>query len=126
MKTLLYIDIAIFINENDIHMAKNSIRRQQIINGLRKLFTYDFKNKADLQTKVDSIVYGLNSFKTIFGFNSKSAIAPAAVWNNKIEEAYLHNEVNYIQSYNYQKESLLNNDLKIIFIFHVNLYTSIS
>jgi len=45
MKTLLYIDIAIFINENDINMAKNSIRRQQIINGLLKLFTYDFKNR---------------------------------------------------------------------------------
>ena len=45
MKILLYIDIATFINENDINMTNNKLRRQHIIKGLSKLFTYDFKNK---------------------------------------------------------------------------------
>jgi hypothetical protein len=46
MKTILYIDIATFINENNKHMTSNSLRRQQIINGLQKLFTYNFKEKG--------------------------------------------------------------------------------
>ena len=40
---ILYIDIASIINDNDPLMEPNTIRKQQIINGLKKLFEYDYK-----------------------------------------------------------------------------------
>jgi hypothetical protein len=42
---LLYIDIATFINDSDISMEKNILRRSQIQNGLEKLFEYNFASK---------------------------------------------------------------------------------
>jgi hypothetical protein len=40
---ILYIDIASIINDNDKQMEVNTIRKQQFINGLKKLFEYDYK-----------------------------------------------------------------------------------
>ena len=44
MKTLLYIDVATFVNDANPQMVKNHIRQEQIKEGLRKLFEYDFSN----------------------------------------------------------------------------------
>jgi hypothetical protein len=43
---LLYIDIATFINDADNTMEKNTSRREQIRNGLAKLFIYDFPSRS--------------------------------------------------------------------------------
>lgn len=48
MLSLLYIDIATFVNETNQQMVKNSTRREQIKTGLRKLFEYDFSSKCDV------------------------------------------------------------------------------
>jgi len=40
---LLYIDIASIINDNNPQMENNVLRKQQFINGLKKLFEYDYK-----------------------------------------------------------------------------------
>jgi len=40
---LLYIDIASIINDKDPQMEPNTLRKQQLINGLKKLFEYDYK-----------------------------------------------------------------------------------
>ena len=42
-KYLLYVDIACIINDNDMQMEKNEVRKNQIISGIKKLFEYDFK-----------------------------------------------------------------------------------
>lgn len=44
-KTLLYLDIASVINETDVQFSKNSIRLEQIYEGLQKVFSYDFTDK---------------------------------------------------------------------------------
>lgn len=84
-------------------------------NNLNLWQAYEFKNHDDLQSKINSIVFGLEYFKSIFGFNSKSVIAPAAVWNNQIEEVYKNQNISYIQSYSFQKESLINNEINRIY-----------
>lgn len=40
---ILYIDIASTINDKDPQMEPNILRKQQLINGLKKLFEYDYK-----------------------------------------------------------------------------------
>lgn len=42
MRSLLYIDIATFVNEKNQQMVKNTVRRDQIKAGLKKLFEYNF------------------------------------------------------------------------------------
>lgn len=40
---LLYIDIASIIDDTNLQMEPNTLRKQQFINGLTKLFEYDYK-----------------------------------------------------------------------------------
>ena len=42
---ILYIDIASIINDIDKQMEPNILRKQQFINGLKKIFEYNFKEK---------------------------------------------------------------------------------
>jgi hypothetical protein len=78
------------------------------------LRAYDYRNKSELDFISESIREGFEIFKNEFGFESKSAIAPAAVWNKAIEDSYFQAGVETIQSFVIQKECG-NNYLKNVF-----------
>jgi len=66
---------------------------------------YNYKNEEDLASKKQAISEGLSIFKQLFGFNSKSTIAPSGVWNKEIEDRFFLDEVQYLQTFAIQKSS---------------------
>jgi hypothetical protein len=44
-RTLLNLNFSSKINENDIYMEKNNVRKEQIIRGLKRVFEYDLQSK---------------------------------------------------------------------------------
>jgi len=67
----------------------------------------DYRDKYDLEFKINSIKEGLQIFNSIFGYNSSSFIAPSYVWDDKIEMVLKENNVNYIQGIRYQKKPII-------------------
>jgi hypothetical protein len=65
---------------------------------------YEYRNEAELDFISESISEGSEIFKDNFGFKSKSAIAPSAVWCKAIEDSYYQAGVETIQSFVIQKE----------------------
>jgi hypothetical protein len=57
----------------------------------------DYNSPGDLAKMKASLAEGLNLFKKIFGFRSKSFIPPCYIWNSDIEETLNENGVKYIQ-----------------------------
>jgi hypothetical protein len=50
---------------------------------------YDYKDEKELQYIKKSISNGLNQFEEIFGFRSRTTVAPCYVWNSEIEKEML-------------------------------------
>jgi hypothetical protein len=75
---------------------------------------YDYRNMSEMDFICESISEGLVIFKEKFGFESKTAIAPSAVWSKAIEDSYFQAGVETIQSFVIQKECG-NNSLKNVF-----------
>jgi len=69
----------------------------------------DYVDINDLNIKVKTIVDGLNIFKSIFGYHSKSFIAPSYVWDDHIEKTLNKNGVEFIQGIRYQKKPIIGN-----------------
>lgn len=67
--------------------------------------SYDYQNKEEFEYIKESIEQGLKLFEQIFGFSSKTTIAPCYVWNDNIEEIFhkkgiLSIQSSYIQQFN--------------------------
>lgn len=60
--------------------------------------SYDYQNKEEFEYIKESIEQGLKLFEQIFGFSSKTTIAPCYVWNDNIEEIFHKNGILSIQS----------------------------
>lgn len=58
---------------------------------------FDCDDQEDLAFIQNSIIEGLSIFKSIWGFDSKSTIAPCYIWSNEIEETFKAQNVQYIQ-----------------------------
>lgn len=61
--------------------------------------TYDFDQLEDLEKIHTGISEGLDIFRQIFGMESYSTIAPAAVWHPDTEEIFAQEKVKYLQGY---------------------------
>lgn len=88
----------------------------------------DFIDINDLKIKVKAIEDGLKIFKNIFGYKSKSFIAPSYVWDENIEMVLKENRVDYIQGMRFQKIPKLGKELlqnKIHFLGNKNKYDQI-
>lgn len=72
------------------------------------LATYDYRNEFELNYIKKSVSDGLKQFEKIFGFKSKTAIAPCYVWDEEIEEILIVEGVRGIQSSYLQKMPLHN------------------
>lgn len=57
----------------------------------------DYNTPEDMAKMENSLVEGLDLFEMIFGFRSKSFIAPCYTWNSSIEATLHKNGVKYIQ-----------------------------
>jgi hypothetical protein len=57
----------------------------------------DFDDKSELEFQKNSLVEGLNLFESIWGFRSKSYIAPCYIWHSELEQTLYDNGVKYIQ-----------------------------
>lgn len=66
------------------------------------LAALDFENIEELESNKKTIIEGLKIFQEIFGFQSKSFIAPNYVWSNELNCTLINNGIKYIQSGIYQ------------------------
>jgi len=72
--------------------------------GLRDSYmrALDFENGDQFKTIEKSLIEGLGLFKNIFGYNSKSFIAPSYVWDSQIEKVLYKQNIKYLQGIQYQ------------------------
>lgn len=63
---------------------------------------YNYSTNSQLSFILKSIEEGVSLFEEIFGYKSKSFIAPAYTWDNKIEEKFNDLRFKYIQGSLYQ------------------------
>lgn len=120
MKTLLYIDIAIFVNENNKQMTSNTLRQQQIVNGLTKLFTYDFRSKECDILITDNTCNELpDNIKQVLPEN-----IIVRCFNNNIC-GYLNKGTGLIQKWLYNKDIINNYDFIIHFEGRLELQSHI-
>lgn len=63
----------------------------------RFLEAYNITEAGEYKFILDSIVDGLGLFEKVFGFKSRSMIAPNYIWDDNIEKTALDNEVKYLQ-----------------------------
>ena len=69
---------------------------------------YDWNSEESRAFILNSIAEGLSLFKTTFGFNSLSAIAPNYTWHPEVERVLADNGVRYVQGGAVQKIPKLN------------------
>lgn len=72
------------------------------VSGERIDVAYNYNNNAHWEFILRSIEEGLALFERIFGYKSKSFIAPAYTWDDKIEEKFSSFGIQYIQGAMYQ------------------------
>lgn len=65
--------------------------------------TASFRNERQLQEIAASFNEGAELFKQVFGFYSKSFIAPVYTWNAEIEKAVFEKGIQFIQTGRFQK-----------------------
>lgn len=58
-------------------------------------FNYDLKE--ELCTSKANLNEGTELFKQIFGYSSKSFIAPCYIWGSELEKEFVKNEIEYLQ-----------------------------
>lgn len=58
---------------------------------------YDYNNNAELNYIQKSIKDGLLEFENLFGFKSKTTVAPCYVWNSEVEKIFQENGVETFQ-----------------------------
>lgn len=76
------------------------------------LAAYDLDTGDEMAFIRQSIIEGLDLFEELFGFRSRSAIAPNYHWNSDVEEILHQNGVTYLQSSSKQVVPVANSDTK--------------
>lgn len=85
----------------------------------------DFKNMEDERSKANALTDGCEIFKSTFGFQSSSFIAPSYTWGNLVESKLKSNGVKYFQGIRTQKKPQYNSeniDFKKHFLGERNKY----
>lgn len=59
---------------------------------------FDFKTREELDGIKQSVIEGAMMFESLFGYKSKSFIAPSYKWNSEIEQVLANAGVKYIQA----------------------------
>ena len=76
---------------------------------------FGLTNEGDIKLQKQILDEGLSLFKTIFGYNSKSFIAPVYTWNEQLNEFLAQKGIEYIQGGRFQKSpDLVNGNTKNI------------
>ena len=83
-----------------VHSEKKPLYLNEFMDAL------DGGSAVELDSKSDIITDGLNIFKNIWGFHSKSFIAPCYIWSSKLESSLAANGVEYIQGMVNQMEPI--------------------
>jgi hypothetical protein len=83
--------------------------------GNKYLVAYDLEFEEDKDTHARIINEGLNLFEKIWAYQSKTFIAPCYTWSRDYESILNHNNVQLIQSSNFQLEPQTNCKKKRIF-----------
>lgn len=83
-----------FAFRNNFYGISNSVSQHK-----RKSYqaAYDIENENDLDFIQEAITDGLSIFESVFGYRSKSTIAPNFVWDADIEKILSHCGVLYLQ-----------------------------
>lgn len=75
--------------------------------GNQLMIALAFKNLNQFNEQRNNIIEGAKIFETIFGYKSRSFIAPVYTWNSAIENDLAAVGIKYIQGGRYQKEPVL-------------------
>ena len=91
----------LFAFQNNFYGISNSVSHTK-----RKSYmeAYAVDKAEEQEFKIKSFENGLEIFKEIFGYQSKSFIAPNYAWNYDIEKVCLKNGVSILQGTNLQKK----------------------
>ena len=68
----------------------------------------DFQTSDQLVVLGKNLIHGLQLFEEVFGYKSKSFIAPSYIWNEYIEQQLAAHGVKYLQGITYQYMPVLN------------------
>ena len=74
----------------------------------------DYNTKEEQLNKKDIVETGLKQFKEIFGFSSKSFIAPNYVWGDELNKVLFENGVSILQCQKKQIQPQINRDKLLI------------
>lgn len=87
-------------------------RAPQLGNPYAKAFR--FYNKEDLSFIVSSVKDGLGLFENLWGYKSRSMMAPAYTWNEDVEKAACDCGVEYIQTADYHNVTVDDGKNKVV------------
>ena len=90
--------------------------------GNKFMIAFESKNDTSQQYVLETIKDGLKMFETIFGYKSKTFIAPCYTWNDNIERLLYNHGVELIQSAVKQRLSDDINKIKYHYIGQKNKY----
>lgn len=77
-----------------------------------------FENEKELDFQNESIISGLNLFENLFGFRSKTFIAPCYIWSNKLNKTLFDNGIEAFQGNWVQFEPAPQKNKRFIKHFH--------
>lgn len=79
---------------------------------------FDFENRGELEFQRKALEEGLKLFEDIWGFSSKSFIAPCYIWHSELEGTLKKYHVHYIQGLVNQFQPVDEKSLKYKKIYH--------
>lgn len=80
--------------------------------------TFNLESPVEYEFQKMSIVEGTKLFKDIFGFKSKTFIAPCYIWSRKLNQTFWENGIEAFQGNWFQKEPIDGDERKFKKIFH--------
>lgn len=89
---------------NNKMLTLPSITSQENMNGF--LDAFEFDKKEEIQFHAGIIKDAADLFQDIFGYKSKSIIAPCYIWSSAHENFFKANGIEYLQGFTYQYEPL--------------------
>lgn len=100
----------------DLKMYDLSVSKQ--VNEDTYVESLFFANEDEIEFQKESIVSGLNLFEKIFGFRSKTFIAPCYIWSNKLNKTLFDNGIEAFQGNWIQLEPAPHKNQRFIKHFH--------
>ncbi len=85
------------------HSMANLHRESQSNCPKEHLDAFGYRDNESTEALEETVLIGLNAFKEVFGFTSKTMIAPCYLWDSRLEKAAMHDGIKAFQGGTVQK-----------------------